>query len=118
MRQRRQMLEKAMSIGQKELQLLIKGDVFEAEKLAESRGQIVDEAVKGLSRDNLNDLADTLRALKSLHEEITGEAKRLHKSLRQDLTSMKKQNRRIAGYSVGSGNIPKLATERFVSKKG
>lgn len=117
MAQRSRMLDEAMSIGRKELDLLVAGDVFEAEKLASSRERIIDEAVKGLSRKHLEVLADKLVEMKSLQDEITGEARKLHKTLKQDLASMKQQNRRIAGYSYGSGNMPRLAKERFVSKK-
>jgi len=111
------MINEALSIGRKELGCLADGDVFKAEKLSRDRERILDEAIGDLDRDNLERLADKLVEMKSLHDEITGEARKLHSSLKQDLTSMKKQNRRIAGYSYGSGNMPRLARERFVSKK-
>jgi hypothetical protein len=112
------MLDEAITIGRKELDFLVAGDVYEAERLAHSREQILDEAVRGLSRDNLELLADKLVEMKALHDKITGEARKLRQSLKQDLTSMKRQNRRIAGYSYGAGNMPRLAKERFINKKG
>jgi hypothetical protein len=118
MARRSQMLDEAITLGRKELDSLVAGDVFEAEKLARSREQLLDEAVRGLSGDNLKLLADKLVEMKSLHDEITGEARRLKQSLKQDLTSMKRQNRRISGYSFGAGNMPRLAKERFLNKKG
>ena len=118
MAQRSRMLDEALSIGRRELSFLMAGDVYEAEKLARSREQILDEAVAGLTEDNLALFADKLVEMKSLHDEITDEAKRLRLSLKKDLASMKKQNRRISGYSFGSGNMPRLAKERFISKKG
>ena len=114
---RSQMLDEALSIGRKELGYLAEGDVFEAEKLSKDRERILDEAIGDLDRANLEKLADQLVEMKSLHDEITGEARKLHTSLKGDLASMKKQNRRIAGYSFGSGNMPRLARERFISKK-
>jgi len=114
---RRQMLEEAMSIGRRELCFLTEGDVFEAEKLSRDRERILDEALGGLDKENLEKLADKLIEMKSLHDEITGEARKLHCSLKKDLCSMKKQNRRISGYSFGSGNMPRLARERFLSKR-
>lgn len=114
---RSQMLDKALGIGRQELSCLVEGDVFEAEKLARDRERFIDEAIAGLDKENLNQLAEKLVEMKNLHDEITGEARRLHASLKKDLTSMKKQNRRIAGYSYGSGNMPRLARERFLSKK-
>lgn len=111
------MLDEALLIGRRELNLLMAGDVLEAEKLAASREQILEEAIKGLSRENLETLADKLVEMKSLHDEITGEARKLCQALKKDLTSMKRQNRRISGYSYGAGNMPRLAKERFVSKK-
>lgn len=114
---RREMIDEALSIGRRELGCLTDGDVFEAEKLSHDRERILDEALGGLDGDNLKRLADKLVEMKSLHDEITGEAKRLHSSLKNDLLNIKKQNRRIAGYSYGSGNMPRLARERFLSKK-
>jgi len=115
---RSQMLDQALSIGRRELGFLSDGDVFEAEKLSKDRERILDEAIGDLDRANLEQLADKLVEMKSLHDEITGEARKLHSSLKHDLANMKQQNKRIAGYSFGSGNVPRLAKERFISKKG
>lgn len=115
---RRQMIDEAISIGRRELDFLAAGDVFEAEKLSKDRERIIDEAIAGLDRGNLEKLADKLVEVKSLHDEITGEARRLHATLKKDLVGMKRQNKRIAGYSFGSGNHSRLAKERFISKKG
>ena len=114
---RSRMLDEALSIGRRELTCLVEGDVFGAEKLAHDRERILDEALEDLSGGNLRQLADKLVEMRSLHEEITDRARELRESLKQDLTSMKRQNKRIAGYSFGSGNMPRLATERFISKK-
>jgi len=118
MARRSSMLDEAITIGRKELDFLVAGDVFEAERMAHSREQLLDQAMSGLSGDNLKLLADKLVEMKSLHDEITGEAKKLKQSLKRDLTNMKTQNRRIAGYSYGAGNMPRLAKERFLNKKG
>lgn len=115
---RSRMLDEAITIGRRELDSLVAGDVFEAEKLAHSREQLMNDAVRDLSGDNLTQLADKLVEMKSLHDRITGEAKKLKQSLKQDLTSMKRQNRRLSGYSFGAGNMPRLAKERFINKKG
>ena len=115
---RRQMIDEALTIGRKELGFLAEGDVFEAEKMSKARERLLDEAMGDLNRENLEQLADKLVEMKSLHDEITGEARRLHSSLKKDLANIKKSNKRIAGYSFGSGNMPRLAKERFISKKG
>jgi len=115
---RRHMLDEALSIGRKELGFLAEGDVFEAERLSKDRERILDEAIADLDRANLEKLADKLVEMKSLHDEITDEARKLHASLKRDLMGMRQQNKRIAGYSFGSGNHSRLAKERFVSKKG
>jgi len=115
---RSQMLDQALSIGRKELGFLAEGDVFEAEKLSKDRERILDEAMADLDRGNLEILADKLVEMKSLHDEITDEARKLHSSLKKDLAGIKQQNKRIAGYSFGAGNHSRLAKERFISKKG
>ncbi|WP_319585178.1 hypothetical protein [uncultured Pseudodesulfovibrio sp.] len=118
MARRSRILDQAIDIGRRELDFLVAGDVYEAERLAQSREQLLEEAVNGLSGDNLKQLADKLVEMKSLHDQITGEARRLKQSLKQNLTSMKRQNKRISGYSFGAGNMPRLARERFLNKKG
>lgn len=117
MASRSRMLDEALSIGRRELTCLVEGDVFGAEKFAHDRERILDEALEGLSGGSLRQLSDKLREMRSLHEEITGRARELRASLKQDLTSMKRQNKRISGYSFGSGNMPRLATRRFINKK-
>ncbi|MFH1912671.1 MAG: hypothetical protein ABIK45_00135 [Pseudomonadota bacterium] len=114
---RHRMIDEALSIGRRELGFLVAGDVFEAEKLSRDRGRILDQAIEDLDRDHLEMLADKLVEMKSLQDEITGEARRLHSSLKSDLADMKQQNRRMAGYSFGAGNVARLARDRFVSKK-
>ncbi len=115
---RRQMIDEALTIGRRELGFLTEGDVFEAEKLSKDRERLLDEAMNDLDRQNLEQLADKLMEMKSLHAEITGEARKLHTSLKHDLANIKRSNKRIAGYSFGSGNMSRLAKERFISKKG
>lgn len=114
---RRQMIDEALVLGRKELGCLTEGDVFEAEKLARDRERILDEAIGDLDRVNLETLADKLIEMKKLHSEITGEARRLHTSLRDDLANIRQQNKRISGYSLGAGNVPRLAKMRFLDKK-
>ncbi|WP_041720061.1 hypothetical protein [Pseudodesulfovibrio piezophilus] len=115
---RRQMIDEALSLGRQELGFLSRGDVFKAEKLSKDRERILDEAMAGLDKESQTMIADRLVELKSLLDEITDAGYRLRSSLKRDLSNMKQQNRRIAGYSFGSGNMPRLARERFVSKKG
>ena len=114
---RREMLDQALSIGRRELGFLADGDVFEAEKLAKDRERILDEAINDLDRAHLEQLSDKLVEMRSLQNDITDEAPKLHSSLKQDLLSMRKQNKRIAGYSFGAGNMPRLARQRFINKK-
>jgi len=115
---RRRMLDEALTIGRRELGCLADGDVYEAERLSKDRERILDEAIGGLDREHLSELADKLVEVKSLHDEISEEARRLRTTLRNDLVSLKQQNRRISGYSMGAGNLPSRARQRFVHKKG
>lgn len=115
---RSQMIDEAMSIARRELGCLEEGDVFEAERLSKDRERILDDAIAGLDKEHLAILADKLVEMKSLHDDITGEARKLHASLKFDLGNIKKQNKRLAGYSFGAGNMPRMARERFINKKG
>lgn len=111
------MLDEAMDIGRRELTCLSEGDVFGAQKLSSERERILDDALDGLSTGNLRALADKLVEMKGLQDEISGKARELHATLKRDLTNLKRQTRRISGYSFGSGNMPRLATRRFINKK-
>lgn len=117
MNARSQMLDQALALGRRELDCLVEGDVFGAEKLANERDRILDEAMEGLSRGNLETLGDKLVEMKELHDKISGKAKELHASLKKDLAGIRQQNKRMAGYSYGAGNMPRLAKQRFLSKK-
>lgn len=118
MAERRQLLNEALNIGRRELGSLIDGDVFEADRLAQDRERLLDQAIADLGRDDLQSLADELVEMKNLHAEITSQARKLHASLKHDLLNMRKQNRRFSGYSRGAGNMPSLARDRFISKLG
>ncbi|QGY40865.1 hypothetical protein GM415_12245 [Pseudodesulfovibrio cashew] len=118
MASRRRLLDEALSIGRKELGCLAGGDVFGAERFSRDRERILDEAIADLDSEHLDQLSDVLVEVKSLQDQITAEARRLHTSLKQDLAGMRKQTKRFAGYSFGSGNMPRLAKERFLNKKG
>ena len=112
------MLLEALEIGRKELAVLKVGDVSEAERLAHQRESRLASAVAGLERDSLQSLADELVELKQLQVVIVGEARELRERIRVNLIDMRKQTKRISGYSRGAGNTGRYAVERFVNKKG
>ena len=114
---RSRMLDEALDIGRRELACLSEGDVAEAQKLFMDRDRILNDALRGLSDGNRRELADKLVEMSKLQNELSGRAKELHANLRQDLTKLKRETKRISGYSFGSGNMPRLATRRFVNKK-
>jgi len=112
------MLDEALAVGKEELRQLMRGKVDEAQRLAFTRGGILERAVAGVPEETLDSVGDKLIALKELHDKIVDEAKSLQLHVRKDLTNLKKQTKRLAGYSIGSGNVPLKAKQRFVDKRG
>ncbi|MDD4952520.1 MAG: hypothetical protein PHV85_08230 [Desulfovibrionaceae bacterium] len=110
-------LDQAIEIGHKELDSLEAGDVEQAERLARSRGGLTEKAFEIREGVSVEALLDKLTELRSLQGEITGEARRLHASLKADLLKIKREGRRHSAY-YGAGAAGHLAQSRFVSKKG
>ncbi len=118
MTERRQLLDEALSMGRAELKHLVAGEVMEAEKLAMARSRKAEQAIHGIDKTALQELADQLVELGSLQEELTNEATKLKETVKQELINLKKQTRRFAGYKVGAGYVrPGLKRPRFISKK-
>ncbi|MBN2141617.1 MAG: hypothetical protein PHV85_08600 [Desulfovibrionaceae bacterium] len=110
-------LDRAIELGRKELDSLKAGDVEQAERLARSRGGLTEKALEVRQGVSVEALVDKLTELRSLQGRITGEARRLHASLKADLLKIRKEGRRHSAYhgAVAAGHG---VQSRFVSKKG
>ncbi|WP_147821158.1 hypothetical protein [Salidesulfovibrio onnuriiensis] len=118
MTERRQLLDEALCMGRAELQHLVAGEVQEAEKLAMARSRKAQQAIHGIDKVTLQELADQLIALGSLQEELTSEAKKLQDTVKQELMNLRKQSRRFSAYKVGAGYVKHgFNRSRFLSKK-
>jgi len=93
------LLDEALALGDKELQLLAAGQFEDVGRVAQDRSRLVVEAVEGAQPVDLNLFHDKLLQLSALQGRLTEEAKRLHESVRLELLRTKKESERISGYA-------------------
>lgn len=106
-------------MGRRELDHLLAGDVMEAEELARERCEKAQRVLSGLDKDSVHALESELRAFDSLQSDLTSEASRLQQRVKTELTNLRKQSKRLAGYKLGAGFTKYgFNRSRFVSKTG
>ncbi|WP_045221053.1 hypothetical protein [Desulfonatronum thioautotrophicum] len=109
-------LEEALDLSHRELSLLTEGDVEQAEALANDRGRLLDMAWRGRGRISQDVFLAKMEQLQSVHNQVSAEARRLHKMLKDDLLRTRRQNQ---GYSGYCNSMPAAQPEaRFVQTKG
>lgn len=108
-------LEEALEVGREELEHLINGRDEEAQSAAHRRGELMDRAWRNRQDADLQALLLKLKELQSQQGRLTGEARKLHETLRRDLAKAKQENKRLAAYH-GSVRPPAVAS-RFLSKR-
>jgi len=110
-----ELLDQALDLGRRELGLLGGGDADEAALLAENRGRLTAKAWEMREGADIEDLREKLVQLRSLQGRLTGEARRLHESIKGELARTRQEGERLAGY--GKAVRKGVAVSRFVSKK-
>ncbi|MBU1002726.1 MAG: hypothetical protein KKE73_09405 [Proteobacteria bacterium] len=112
------LLEQALDAGERELECLAAGEIESIEVVAQERGRLIEEAwlLRETEQVSVEDLLDKLQKLKSLQGKLSREARTLHSNLAEDLSRIKKQGRRLAGYHRSTKFTPLYS--RFVSKQG
>jgi len=99
MSDRLSLLDQALALGDKELQLLAAGQYDQAERMAADRSTLLVEAIESDHSVDLNRFHDKLQQLSSMQGRLTDEAKRLHESVRLELLRTKKEGERLSGYA-------------------
>ncbi len=110
-----QIVDRAMALGERELESLQARDVDQAALLAEERFPIMEEVLGLSAGPDQTNLLDKLVRLKHLQGRLTAEARKLHAALKADLGRTQAETRRMAGYS---GSARKLPTNVYVNKRG
>lgn len=110
------LLDQAIELGRKELDVLSEGDVESAEDISRNRYRVTNDAMEADDTPDLETLLEKLEKLKSLQGRITSEAKRLHAVLKNDLVRSKQENRRFSGYKSAVGSP--VANNRFINRRG
>ncbi len=118
------LIDRAIELGRQELDHLRAGDVDKAEALAFGRDAIMDQALghqdladatlPGEAEQTLDQLVDRLMELKDLQASIIEEAKRLQKSIREDIRRADQEQKRHKGY--GHAVRPPREASLFISR--
>jgi len=109
-------LERAMETGRAELSQLAQGEVEEAERLAQERLNLMEEAWRMRDPKKISALKEKLLQLQSLQGQITAEARRLHEAIKRDLLRARQENQRLTGYR-SSLRVSPLGG-RFIDRAG
>lgn len=109
-------LDEALDLGRRELSLLTEGDVEQAEALANDRGRLLDMAWRGRGRISQQAFLAKMEQLQIIHNQVSAEARKLHKLLKEDLLRTRRQNQVYSGYR--NSTSPKNPEARFVQVKG
>ena len=113
-------LDEAYALGEEELELLLEEDVDRMADKAEQRGRLVQEALRvspaGLTDDSEAEFLEKLRKLERQHGMLTAEARKLHERLREDLTKLRVESKRITAYGGAHRPTP-LIRYHYLNKQ-
>ena len=119
MEQALERLDRAYALGEQELALLVAEEVDQVERLSSERAGLIQDVVDTAAEAEgpaQEILLEKLRRLEALQGRLTGEARRLHERLRDDLARVKKETKRLSGYGDAVRPVP-LVRNRYVNKK-
>ena len=109
-------LDRALEAGRLELTQLAQGEVEEAERLAQERLNLMEEAWRMRDPKKISDLKEKLVQLQGLQGQITAEARRLHEAIKRDLLRARQENQRLTGYRSSLRVSP--IGGRFIDRAG
>ncbi|WP_243363655.1 hypothetical protein [Fundidesulfovibrio terrae] len=109
-------LDRALEAGRMELSQLAQGEVEEAERLAQERLNLMEEAWRMRDPKKISDLKEKLVQLQGLQGQITAEARRLHEAIKRDLLRARQENQRLTGYRSSLRVSP--IGGRFIDRAG
>ena len=109
-------LDEALDLGRMELSMLMEGNVEQAEALASDRGRLLDMAWQGRGRISQEVFLTKMEQMQAMHSQVSAEARRLHKLLKDDLLRTRRQGQGLSGYR---NSLPATAREaKFVQTTG
>ena len=112
------LLDQALDIGQRELDSLVAGDVDGLEDASKERGRLIEEAwaLRGNPQVDVDELLGKLHQLRNMQSTLSAKARKLQCSLAEDLSRMRREGKRLAGYGKASKVTP-LFGAHYVSKQ-
>jgi hypothetical protein len=113
------LLDQALDLGEQEMEFLEAGDVDGLSDAATERRRLIEEAerLRGTERVDVDLLVEKLQKLRSMLSSLTARARTLHETLTDDLSRIRREGRRLAGYGKASKITP-LFGRCHLSKKG
>jgi hypothetical protein len=110
------LLDEALVLGDLELRMLGQGEVEQAQETAQCREDLIAQALGNSPCTDLTALKDKLEQLMALQGRLTGEARQLHESIRDELLRTRMENDRVAGY--GKANKDMSLFTSMLHKRG
>lgn len=93
------LLDQALELARRELDLLDQDDLDELEDLARRRSGLMARAWEGKDGCNAEELGERLRALQALQDELEAKARREHERTGSLLKQRKQAGKAISGYN-------------------
>lgn len=116
-----ELLDQALALGRKELDILSTGEVEGTEESSRERGLLINRAWELREGADLDEFQRKLLQLQALQGELSDRAHSLHASLKADMKQTRNQGKRMAGYgqTARASRITPLGnTSRFLSRHG
>jgi len=109
------LLDQALALGEKELSRLRAGEVDDTQAMAQERERLINLAWGGADSSMSASVKEKLLLLQEQQKQLTGEARRLHAILSQNLKDARQQTTRFSGYAktVRPGRL----ASRFINKQ-
>ena len=110
------LLDDALEISERELDLLLSEDYDQAQEFAAQRQSLIDKALQPPLNETSSEVARRLSRLRDMQGKLSREAKAIHSRLKNDLVRIRSEKKRLTGYGNSSKVLPFV--NHFVSKHG
>ncbi len=112
-----ELLDHALELGKKELALLARGEVQEAQDVAKKRNQLLNEVHKNLPQHTTAHMQERLEQLSNQQQTASSYATDLHEKLHHRLKETQQESRRVAGYANVRKVERKTRGSRYVNRR-
>ncbi|WP_035104243.1 hypothetical protein [Desulfohalovibrio reitneri] len=107
------LLDQALEMSEAELEHLMEGEFELAEQSSAERHELIRRILSMDDDAKTEQLMSKLNQLRTMQNRLTGEAKRLHDELRQDLMRARQETKRYSGYKQAANGTPEKRNRLF-----